>query len=70
MWTVVLFAGLALLILGIVKRDEQWGKAGALIGGIGIAVSLFVAGPDMLDDFQRGFQEGYAAAQQEVSQSE
>ena len=69
MWTVALFVGLALLILGVVKRDTKWGKAVALIGGVGIAVSLFVAGPDMLDDFQRGFQDGYAD-QQEVSQSE
>ena len=69
MWTITLFAGLALLIFGLVKREERWGKAAALIGGIGVAVALFVAGPDMLDDFQRGFQDGYAD-QQEVSKSE
>ena len=63
MWDFVLLLGLVLLIIGGVKRKTDWGKTLAVVGVVGIVISLVVAGPDMLDAAQRGFQEGYEAAQ-------
>jgi hypothetical protein len=63
MWDVVFLIGLVLLVVGIVKRQTRWGKGAAIIGAVGVAASLIVAGPEMLEAVQRGFQEGYEEAQ-------
>lgn len=65
MWTIVLFTGIILLVVGAIKRKTDWGKPVAVLGVVAIGVSLFVAGPDMLDSAQRGYQQGYEDAQNE-----
>ena len=59
MWTIALFIGIILLVVGGWKRKTDWGKPVAVLGVVTIGVSLFVAGPDMLDSIVRGFNEGY-----------
>lgn len=59
MWTIALFAGIVLLVVGALKRKTNWGKPVAALGVIAAGVSLFVAGPDMLDAFLRGFNDAY-----------
>jgi hypothetical protein len=63
MWTIVLFTGIILLVVGAIKRKTDWGKPVAVLGVVAVGVSLFVAGPDMLDSAQRGYQQGYEDAQ-------
>jgi len=65
MWTIALFTGIVLLVVGALKRKTDWGKPVAVLGVVAVGVSLFVAGPDMLDSAQRGFQQGYEDAQSE-----
>lgn len=60
MWDIVLLSGLILLIIGLVKRKTRWGKGLAIVGAVGIAVSLVVHGPEMLDSFQQGWQDAMA----------
>ena len=59
MWTIALFAGIILVVFGALKRKTDWGKPVAVVGVVAIGVSLFVAGPDMLDAFLRGFNDAY-----------
>lgn len=59
MWDIIFLLGLLFLVVGVVKRQTRWGKGVALIGAVGVVVSLFVAGPEMWSSFQQGFQEGY-----------
>lgn len=65
MWTIVLFTGIILLAVGAMKRKTDWGKPVAVLGVVAVGVSLFVAGPDMLDSAQTGYQQGYEDAQNE-----
>jgi len=65
MWTIVLFTGIILLVVGARKRKTDWGKPVAVLGVVAVGISLFVAGPDMLDSAQRGYQQGYEDAQNE-----
>lgn len=58
MWDIVLLVGLALLIAGLVKRKTTWGRAFALVGVVGIIVSLVIHGPDMAEALQRGWEAG------------
>ncbi len=60
MWEIVLLSGLVLLIIGLVKRKTGWGKGIALVGLIGIVVSLIVHGPEMLEGFMEGYREARA----------
>ena len=62
MWTIALFTGIILLAVGGLKRKTDWGKPVAVLGVVTVGVSLFVAGPDMLNQFLEGFNEGYKAA--------
>ncbi len=66
MWTIALFAGIILLVVGGLKRKTDWGKPVAVLGAVTVGVSLFVAGPDMIGDFLRGFNDGYNAANPDV----
>ena len=66
MWTIALFAGIGLLVAGGLKRETDWGKPVAILGVVTVGASLFVAGPDMLDAFLRGFNDGYNAANPDV----
>ena len=59
MWTIALFTGITLLVVGGLKRKTDWGKPVAALGVVTVGVSLFVAGPDMLDAFLRGFNDAY-----------
>lgn len=59
MWTIVLFIGAILLVVGGYKRQTDWGTPVALLGVVAVAVSLVVAGPDMLESFLRGFSDAY-----------
>ena len=61
MWSIILLSGFVLLVVGVFKRTTNWGKGAALIGATGIIVSLLVAGPELLDTVQQGFQDGYEA---------
>lgn len=57
MWGLILLVGLILFIVGIVKRKTSWGKVIAVLGAVGVAASLLVAGPEMLDSFLEGYRE-------------
>lgn len=63
MYPAILLVGIALLIIGLFKRNTDWGKGTALIGAVGVLLSVLVGGPELLeaaDDFRRGFQEALA----------
>jgi len=59
MWTIAFFTGVVLVVVGALKRKTDWGKPIALLGVVAVGVSLFVAGPDMLDSFLKGFNDAY-----------
>ena len=59
MWTPVLLAGIILFVVGRMKWETDWGKPVAILGAVGVGVSLVVVGPDLLDSFLRGFNDGY-----------
>lgn len=51
--------GLALVVVGLIKRSSRWGLPAAAGGAVLALVVLAVAWPDMLDSFSRGFAAGY-----------
>jgi sugar phosphate permease len=51
----LLLPGLVLLVVGIARRKERWGKAFALAGAAGVVVALLAAGPEIDDPRQQGF---------------
>lgn len=55
---ILFLVGLALVVLGLVKRSERWGLPAAAVGALLAIVVLVVAGPEMLDSFARGFEAG------------
>lgn len=63
MYPAILLLGIILLFVGLFKHKTDWGKGAALIGVVGVLLSVLVGGPELLeaaDDFRRGFQEGLA----------
>lgn len=56
---VLFFGGILLIIVGLIKRRETWGKTAAWIGLAALAISVIVGWPDMAE----GFREGYEAGQ-------
>jgi hypothetical protein len=63
MWSAIFLLGILLLLVGLFKRKTRWGKGAALIGSVGVFLSLVVGGPELLEaakDFRQGFQDGLA----------